>query len=71
MTKFLFILFALTLCFFAVNLRQPKVAASASIHGELVSINTEIYDDGSYFASKLTIKLRYELVLSSYLFYIL
>lgn len=52
MKKFLFILFALTLCFFAVNLRQPKVAANTSIEGELVSTTTEVYDDGSYLVTE-------------------
>lgn len=52
MKKILFILFALTLCLFAVNLRQPKVAASASVEGELVSTTTEVYDDESYLVTE-------------------
>ena len=52
MKKFLFILFALTLCLLAVNLKQPKVAANTSIEGELVSTTTEVYDDGSYLVTE-------------------
>ena len=52
MKKFLFILFALTLCLLSVNLKQPKVAANTSIEGELVSTTTEVYDDGSYLVTE-------------------
>jgi hypothetical protein len=48
MKKFLVIVFALTLCLFAISFEKHSVSANADTYGDLVSSETEYFNDGSY-----------------------
>ena len=52
MKKFLFIIFALTLCLFAICFENPEVSANTENNGELISSSIEYFEDGSYLTTE-------------------
>ena len=52
MKKFLFIIFALTLCLFAISFQKPEVSADTENKGELISSEIEYFEDGSYLVTE-------------------
>ena len=52
MKKFLFIIFALTLCLFAVSFEKQEISANTENKGDLVSTEIEYLEDGSYLVTE-------------------
>lgn len=52
MKKFLFIIFALTLCLFAISFEKQNVSANADTLGDLISSEIEYFEDGSYLVTE-------------------
>lgn len=48
MKKFLFIIFTLTLCLFAVSFEKQEISANTESKGDLVSTEIEYLEDGTY-----------------------